>query len=336
MEILILGGTRFIGPHIVERALEEGHKITLFNRGKTDPDRFTELEQLRGDRDAGDYEAIRGRNWDAVVDTSAYVPRAVREALDALDGSFDHYLFISTISVYRDFDAEMIEEDDPLEDPEAVLDDPSTENVDSESYGALKVLCERAARDQVDGRVTILRPGVIAGPGDDFDRFTYWPVRVAEGGRVLAPGRPSRPVQYVDTRDVADAVVTSLEDRITGTFNTVLPPGRARWGSFLETCAEIASADAEFEWIDAATLEQTELEAWGDLPLWAPAESSLRGLAGVSADRAMEEGLHFRDPAETIRDTLAWYRRERSGGREALEAGLSAKTERRVLDEHAE
>jgi 2'-hydroxyisoflavone reductase len=333
MDVLILGGTRFIGPHIVETLRGRGHEVTLFNRGETDAERFDDLEQLRGDREAGDYAALEGGSWDAVVDTSAYYPRAVRQALDSLRGDIGHYLLISTVSVYRDFEAETIDEDYPLADPDE-LDDPATEEVDSETYGPLKVACERVARDRGPGRVTILRPPVIAGPGDPTDRFTYWPVRVADGGTVLAPDDPEWPMQYVDVRDLADWGTQCLEDRRAGTFNTAFPAGQTTWGTFLDICRELSGSDADFEWVDRRELEEAGVDGWTDLPLWAPRRSSMRGMAGISSEWAQVSGMTFRKTEQTVRDTLEWFRAERGGGRADLGAGLPAEREREILGRH--
>ncbi len=213
--------------------------MTLFNRGKTNPELFPDLEKLRGDRD-GELGALVGRAWDAVIDTSGYVPRHVRLSAELLAPSVAHYLFISTISVYRDYSTIGMDETAPI----ATLADPTTEQVTGETYGALKALCEKAAEDAMPGRTTVIRPGLIVGPEDRTDRFTYWPVRVERGGEVLSPGTPADPIQFIDVRDLAEFIVVCLENKVLGTFNADAPAGALSMGKLLETCREVSGSGA--------------------------------------------------------------------------------------------
>jgi 2'-hydroxyisoflavone reductase len=297
MRVLILGGTVFLGRHLVEAALARGHQVTLFNRGQHNPDLFPEVEKLRGDRDGG-LDTLRGRRWDVAVDTWGYVPRLVRDAAALLADAVDHYTFISSISVFRDFDVPQMDESAPV----ATLDDPTVEDVTGDTYGALKALCEQAAEAAMPGRVLVVRPGLIVGPHDPTDRFTYWPARVVVGGEVLAPGRPDRPVQFVDVRDLAEWTVRLIEARATGIYNATGPDYSLGMGPFLETSIATSGADARLTWVSEEYLLGAGVAPWSDLPLWLPEE----GFASVNCGKAIAAGLTFRPLAQTIRDTLAW------------------------------
>src|SRR6185437_1592463 len=234
MRILVLGGTKFLGRHVVDSALAAGHSVTLFNRGQTRPDLFPDVEKLRGDRD-GDLSALAGRDFDAVVDTSGYVPRIVERTLDAL-GDVGHYTFVSSISAYGDLSKP------PREgDPVATLTEP-TENHQSEAYGALKALCEDVVRARFPDAF-VPRPGLIVGPWDNTGRFTYWPERVDRGGRVLVPGPPERGVQVIHARDLADWIVAASEQGLGGTFSAIGPV--VSMAEVFETCRTVAGSDAE-------------------------------------------------------------------------------------------
>ncbi len=308
MKLLILGGTVFIGRHLVDAALERGHEVTLFNRGQHNADLYPTVERLRGDRD-GDLTALRGRRWDAVVDTCGYVPRIVRASAEALADAVDHYTFISTISVYPDFSIKNMDEDAPL----ATLEDPSVEEVTGETYGGLKVLCERAAEQTVPGRALIVRPGLIVGPYDSSDRFTYWPHRVARGGEVLAPGQPenrtqlnARWTQFIDARDLMDWTLQAVERRLTGVYNATGPAYTVTVGRVLDTCKEVSGSDARFTWVDDDFLTEAGVAPYTELPLWVPATPEMAGFATVDCGKAIAAGLTYRPLDDTIRDTLAW------------------------------
>jgi 2'-hydroxyisoflavone reductase len=324
--ILILGGTAFLGPQIVRFALARGHEVTLFNRGRTNPDLFPELERLRGDRD-GDLAALRGRQWDAVVDTSGYLPRVVAQSVDLLADSVERYLFVSTISVYASLAEAGIDESAPV----GQLPDPTVETIDGETYGPLKALCEEVVRERFGERATILRPGLIVGPGDRTDRFTYWPVRVARGGDVLAPGDGTDPVQVIDVRDLGEWTVHCLEAGVAGTYNADGPPGELDMRSVLAQCLRAADGDARLRWAPTAFLESQGVEPWSDLPLWVPAGSEFAGAAEVNVDRALAAGLRSRPLADTVEATLAWFIAER-GLQDPLRAGMSAERERELLE----
>lgn len=323
--ILVLGGTGFLGPALVEAARARGHTLTLFNRGKTRPELFPEVEKLRGDRD-GKLDALRGRRWDAVVDTSGYVPRVVRLSAELLAPSVRRYVFISSISAYRDDLAPGSDETAPL----ATVDDPSTEDVRAH-YGALKALCERAAEAALPGRVAVVRPGLIVGPGDPTDRFTYWPVRLDRGGEVLAPGGGEDPAQLVDVRDLAAFLVAVVEREDTGAYNAVGPAARTGMRALLEDVRRGAGSKAELVWTPWSFLKEQGVSPWSDLPVWVPAGEPGSGIAAVSNARAVAKGLAFRPVAETARDTLSWWRTLPEARRAQLRAGLSPDRERAVL-----
>ncbi|HYN87230.1 MAG TPA: SDR family oxidoreductase [Ardenticatenaceae bacterium] len=321
MKLLVLGGTLFLGRHVVEAALDRGHEVTLFNRGQTNPGLFPEVEKLQGDRNRR-LEALEGRRWDAVIDPSGYVPRLVRMSAELLKDAVEHYAFVSTIGVYADFKQQGIDEEAPTQE----LDDPATEEVTGDSYGGLKVLCERAVEEVMPGRALIVRAGLLVGPHDPTDRFTYWPRRVARGGEVLAPGRPDQQVQFIHARDAADWMVRMAEERKGGTYNVTGPAERLTMGEVLETCREVTGSDARLTWVSEEFLLANEVTPWSELPLWLPPHWA--GMQGTNVSRVLEAGLTFRPLAETIRDTLAWDAArpgaEETGARLASGAGTRA------------
>lgn len=297
MDLLLLGGTRFIGRHITGAALAAGHRVTLFNRGTTNPDLFPEAEKLQGDR-GGDLSVLEGRRWDAVIDVNGYLPRHVRATAERLRDAVERYVFISTISVYKELSAPGTTEESPLEEPEPG-DDGATEMTPG-SYGRLKVLCERIADAAMPGRVLHVRPCIVAGPHDHTGRFTYWVDRVARGGEALAPGRPERPVQFIDARDLAAWVVRMTERRETGVFNATGPEKALSTRELLETCREVSGSDATFTWVSDAFLQENGVH----LPLWWPEGPG--GLEVVDKAKALAHGLTLRPPAATVRDLLDW------------------------------
>jgi 2'-hydroxyisoflavone reductase len=313
LKLLILGGTGFLGPCVVRRAVARGHSMTLFNRGKTDPAAFPELERLRGDRSTGDLKALEGREWDAVVDTSGYFPKQVRESAALLADHVNHYVFVSTISVYQPLDRPGMDESAPIAAMQAGVDPETTKTIGA-NYGALKALCERAAEKEMPGQVTNVRPGLIVGPDDDSDRYTYWPVRVADGGEVLAPGTPDDPVQFIDVRDLADFLVLCIEKATVGVMNATGPKGGLPVGKMLEACKEAAKSDATFTWAPDEFLDANRISGWSDLPVWISPRQPGGGLTALSVGRAVAAGLVFRSPVETARDTLEWYRATKRKG----------------------
>lgn len=296
---MILGGTRFLGRHLVEAALEGGHRVTLFNRGLSGPGLFPEVERLVGDRD-GDLSVLRGRRWDAAIDTCGYVPRVVRASAGLLADAVDLYVFVSSISAYSEPVAPGSDEEAPVEE----LPDPSVEEVTGETYGGLKVLCERAAEEEMPGRVLNVRPGLIVGPHDPTDRFTYWPRRISRGGEVLAPDGPELPVQFVDARDLAGWIIGMCEERRVGTYNATGPDYALTMGRLLEECEIASRADAELVWVPEGFLEERGVEPYTEMPLWVPREHA--GLQAVDCGKAIEAGLSFRPVPDTIRDVLEW------------------------------
>jgi 2'-hydroxyisoflavone reductase len=326
LNFLILGGTGFLGPHIVEAATRRGHTMTLFNRGKTNPSLFPNLEKLHGDRKT-DLSALQGRKWDAVIDTSAYIPGDVTRSATLLAPNVGQYLLISTVSVYAKLDKPGMDESAAL----ATTSDPEAQAVTNENYGALKALCERAVEKAMPGRATVIRPGLIVGPSDTTDRFTYWPVRVARGGEVLAPGSAHDYTQFIDSRDLADFIVLCLEKKSLGTFNADAQAGSITMGTFLDTCKKVSGSDARFTWVDAKFLDEQKVAAWSDMPAWAPAEGDDAGFGQVSSAKAKAAGLRYRPLADTVRDTLAWMHTEPEAHQAKLKAGLSAERESAVL-----
>jgi 2'-hydroxyisoflavone reductase len=299
MKLLMLGGTGFVGRHITEAALDAGHEVTLFNRGKTNAEVFPAARRLVGDREAGDLAALATGEWDAVVDVNAYIPRRVREAVAALDGRVGHYTFISTVSVYE------AKPSGPLVEGESalgVLDDPTTEDVDNDTYGPLKVLCEQEAQSAFAGRCTVIRPGIVAGPWDPTERFTHWVRACASDAVVRAPARPDQPVQVVHARDQADFVVKASLEGIDGVFNTVGPSTPLTFASMLAACGEAAGRTIEIEWVDEAAAKAEKLVA----PLYLPSSAGIDGLFEASSARAEAAGLVNRPIVETAADTLEW------------------------------
>ena len=297
--ILILGGTGFLGPHVVTAAQARGHTLTLFNRGKTHPGLFPDVEKLQGDRD-GKLDALKGRTWDAVVDTSGYVPRIVKMSAELLAPSVKQYIFISTISVY---DADKIPNADETA-PLLTLADPTTEAV-RENYGALKAACEAAAEAALPGRVANIRPGLIIGPGDPTGRFSHWPTRMAEGGEVLAPGDGSTPVQYVDGRDLGNWIVRVIEDGTMGIYNALGPETRVTMKDALDACNKAAGNKATLTWVSNDFLTKQNVSGWSDMPMWIDL-SDMPGFGTMVNKRAVGKGLTFRPLEDTAKDTLAW------------------------------
>jgi 2'-hydroxyisoflavone reductase len=320
MDLLILGGTRFLGRYLVEAALGGDHRVTLFNRGLSEPDLFPEVETIKGDRD-GDLSALRGRRWDAVIDTCGYVPRVVRASAGLLADAVDHYTFVSSISVYPDNMGPGADEGAPVEE----LEDPTVEEITGETYGGLKALCERAAGEEMPGRILNVRPGLISGPHDPTDRFTYWPRRVAAGGEVLAPDRPELRVQFIDVRDLAGWMVKMSAEQQTGTYNATGPAYELRMGKLLEEC-EAVGGDAKIVWVSEEFLEENGVEPFTELPLWVPREYA--GMLAVDCGKAIAAGLTFRPVSETIRDVLEW---DTNRAEPDLAAGLEPEKERELL-----
>ena len=321
LRILFLGGTGFIGPHMVRYAMYRGHEVTLFNRGRTAPELFPGVETLIGDRD-DQLDSLRGGTWDAVIDNSGYVPRHVRDSAELLRDNVGRYLFTSTGSVYN-FDQDELTEDAGL----LPLEDPTSEDVDR-YYGPLKVLCENAVTDIYRERGTVVRLHVVAGPGDPTDRFTYWPVRIDHGGEIIAPGSRSTPVQFIDVRDLAEFMVLCLERDIGGTYNAAGPAlDPTSMAEFLYGIRAITSTNLSFTWID----EQFLVEQEARFQLWyPPTEGAIRGLSRVRSHKGVAAGLKFRPLAETAFDTLEWFKSLPEERRNDFE--LNLERDRQVLE----
>jgi 2'-hydroxyisoflavone reductase len=317
MNILLIGGPKFVGRALIDSALAAGHRITMFNRGKTNADLYPEVEKLRGDRD-GDLDALKGRQWDAVIDTSGYLPRIVRQSAELLADSVGRYVFISTISVYPEIAGST--EDSPL----ATLEDETTEDI-PKAYGGLKVLCERVVQDTYGDRALIVRPGLIVGPYDPTDRFTYWVIRAAQGGEMIAPENPDYPVQVIDVRDLADWTVNKTAAGTSGVFNATGPEQPIPFGELIDTPKRISGSDAQPVWVSAEFLAEHEVAAWAEIPLWIPGEA----WGTVNIDRGLAAGMTFRSLADTVRDTLEWVTREPRPL--PLQAGLKPEREAELL-----
>lgn len=326
MHLLILGGTSFLGRHLVTTAQDRGHTVTIFHRGRTNPGLFPAVETILGDRTA-DLAPLTGRRWDAVVDTSGYHPRDVAAAVAVLAGAVDRYLFVSTISVYADYTIPQLDEHAPV----ARLDDPDQATVSNETYGPLKTHCEDVVLAQMGARAWVVRPGLIVGPHDPTDRFTYWPVRARRGGEILAPDTPATPVQFIDARDLAAWMVHGLEQGLDGIYNATGPAAPYTFGELLQTCLTVvgpgSGAPAQPIWVSADFIAQQEIVPFIELPLWVPPD--MPGLLTVDCRRAIQTGLHFRPVVETVADTLTWFLDQRTD--QPLRAGLDPARERELL-----
>jgi len=300
MKLLILGGTKFLGRHLVEAARARHHEVTLFNRGQSNPNVFPDVEKLIGDRD-GNLEALKGRRWDAVIDTSGRLPRLVKDSIAVLANAVDHYTFFSTISAYDDRSVLGIDESAAL----AQLSDEKSEDVVAD-YRPLKARCERELNERMPGRALIVRAGLIVGPYDDTGRFAYWPRRILRGGEVLAPGEPDRPVQFIHGRDLADWTIKMIENKGVGTYNVTGPEGSLTMGQFLEICRHVTGSNARFTWVAESFLLEHEVIAFSELPLWLRKVSE--GMLAVSIQKALASGLILRSLESIIEETIAWDR----------------------------
>lgn len=333
MKILIIGGTRFVGRHLVAAAQARNHEVTLFNRGTSSS---TGIETIKGDRNT-DLAKLQGRSWDAVIDTCGYLPRTVKASAAALADSVGGYVFLSSVSAYADLSVVDIDEAAPLKSI-------STEQLDQANaidtsgatsavtygplYGGLKAKCEQEVEATLPNRCMIIRPGLIVGPDDYTDRFTYWVMRVAKGGEVLAPGRPERTVQFIDARDMAHWTIKMIEHQEQGIYNVNGLPNSLSMKDLLEECKQVSQSDASFAWAGEELLASEKVVGWSELALWLPESAShLKGLMFINCDKAVAAGLSFRPLSETISDTWKW----RTGVKEELKAGLDPDKEQRLL-----
>jgi 2'-hydroxyisoflavone reductase len=336
LRILILGGTGFTGPHQVRYALARGHKVTLFNRGRQAREWPGEVEELIGDRNTGDLKALEGREWDVCIDNPTTLPFWVRDAGRVLQGKVRHYVFISTVSVYA-------ANDKPEDESAAVLPyagkDPMAETAETfrahvgELYGPLKAVSEQEAQRQFPGMATIIRPGLIVGPGDETDRFTYWPVRLARGGEVLGPGDGTDPVQFIDARDLAEWTIRMAEARTLGVFNATGPQRPLGMRDMLAGIAAATGSAARITWVATDFLEARQVSAWSDLPVWVPGQGDSAGFARRNIGKAFDAGLAFRPLATTAADTLAWFRQQPETRQAKLRAGMTLQREAELLEQ---
>ncbi|MDX6383074.1 MAG: hypothetical protein QOK48_647 [Blastocatellia bacterium] len=335
LRILILGGTGFTGPFQVRYALGRGHKVTVFNRGRTHPGELPkEAEQLIGDRN-GQLDALKGRQWDVVIDNPTTLPIWVRTMAQILKGNVDRYIFISTTSVYSDNTMRGMDESGPLaeyqgSDPFKVTVEPMRAS-SVPLYAPLKVVSEKETRKWFPGKSLVIRPGLIVGPGDETDRFTYWPVRVSRGGEVLAPGTPKDTVQFIDARDLAEWTIRMAEQGTVGTFNATGPAPKLTMQAMLEEIKTLTKSDARFTWLDVEFLLAQKVSPWSDMPVWVAPRGPESGFIQLSNKKAVSKGLTFRSVSETAQATLDWFRRLPAERQANLRSGISTEREIEVL-----
>jgi 2'-hydroxyisoflavone reductase len=337
LKILVLGGTGLIGPPMVSYAVARGHEVTLFNRGKTNTELFPDLEKLQGDRN-DDISSIatevsKGRRWDVVIDNTASIPRWVEESAGLLKDHADLYLYTSSISAYADHSTPNADETAPVGQisAEEVAKVKTNRDITGDNYGPLKALCERAAQDAFPERCIVVRPGLIVGPGDYSDRFTYWPVRIHRGGEVMAPGDPTDPVQFIDCRDLGEWYVRLVEDRPIGVYNGTGPASPMSIAEMLYGIRATTPVEISFTWVDADFLKAHEVEEWVHMPVWVPPVGEYAGFSTSSIERAKKAGLTFRPLATTAADTVAYWESLPADRRAQPRAGLDPDTEEAVL-----
>lgn len=323
LSILVLGGTGFIGPHLVNYAMERGHAITLFNRGRTNTHLFPDAEKLVGDRN-DNLKALEGRRWDAVIDNSGYTPLQLGLSVGLLKDACDQYLFTSTRSVYTDFTAGVMDEDAPV-GPEDI---PESE---WDGYGPNKVLAERIVQEGFGARTLITRPPVIVGPGDRSDRFTYWVDRIDDGGEILVQGNPTDPIQFVDVRDLSEFYVHLLESSTTGIYNTEGPGSPLNTAGLVHGIKAITSTPSEFQWVDWDFLLEEGETPQGSLAFWQPPRGRYLNYGRMVNSRAISKGMTFRPLAVIAKDTLDWHRNRDQAEQDKLRTGLARDRETELL-----
>jgi len=321
LNVLILGGTTFLGPHLTDALLSRGHKVTHFNRGNANWN-FPGVEKLKGDRD-GNLNILEGRKWDAIIDTSGYIPRIVEASSKILAKATAHYTFISTISVYADFNQPHIDENLPL----AKLDNDSDEKITVKTYGALKAGCEKVISAYFSGKALIVRPGLIVGPYDPSDRFTYWIRRIIEGGQVLVPDNPKQKLQIIDVRDLARWIVKMIEKQVVGIYNATGPKEKMCFEDFMDECSKFVEKAVEITWIDENVLGDFD---WNKFPLCLPSKSNMYGLFCVDSKKAQDKGLVYRPISETIAAILDWDKKRVD---RKMKVGLSHEEEKKLLNQ---
>jgi 2'-hydroxyisoflavone reductase len=326
LRILILGGTGFIGPYQVRYALDRGHTVTLFNRGRTNPQLFPDVEKLVGDR-ASDLSALAGRQWDAVIDNSATDPTWVARSAGMLRDAVGTYLFVSTRSVYFDTSRVPMTVEAPVFSHENTKVEPGARL----PYGLSKALAEDEARKAFGERALIVRPSLIVGPGDLTDRFTYWPVRIERGGEVLAPGDGTDPVQIIDARDLSEWLIRLVEQRASGSYNALGPRTPRSFAELIHGIKAVTISEATFTWVDTDFLLAQDVQGYREMPVWMPARDGREGFGRFDISREVALGLTFRPLADTARDTLEYYHAQPADRQERLRAGISAEREAEVL-----
>ncbi len=328
MNILMIGGTVFLGRALVDAALAGGHHVTLFNRGKTAAGLYPDLEQIHGDREK-DLGLLAGRRWDVAIDTCGYVPRIVSASANLLAGQVSSYVFVSSVSVYRDVSRPGMDEDSAV----GKLDDESVEEISGGSYGPLKALCEQAVERALPGRSLLIRPGLIVGPYDASDRFTYWPWRVAKGGRVLAPGKPERGLQFIDVRDLAEWMLLGVENGLHGVYNACGPAGMCTMNELLAACRSESASEAEYTWVEDEWLLEQGVGPWMEMPLWIPEnDPESGGFFAFETRKAVQAGLKIRPLHETVRGVLEWLPKR---GERPWRAGLDMTKEAALLERYS-
>ena len=337
LKILVLGGTGLIGPPMVKCALARGHEVTLFNRGKTNTQLFPELEKIRGDRndDISALEAVvaTGRSWDVVIDNTASIPRWVEESAQLLKDNAGLYLYTSSISAYADHTTPNADETAPvgtISDEEAA-EVKTNGDITGENYGPLKARCEKAAQNAFPGHCIVVRPGLIVGPGDYSDRFTYWPVRIHRGGEVMAPGNPTDPVQFIDCRDLGEWYIRLVENKAVGVYNGTGPASAMSVSEMLYGIRATTADPVSFTWVPADFLKEHEVEEWMHMTVWVPPEGEYAGFSSSSIQRALDAGLTFRPLAVTAVDTVVYWNSLSEERRAKPRAGLDSKKEKEVL-----
>ena len=335
LSILILGGTGFTGPHQVRYALARGHRLTLFNRGRRPKEWPGAVEELVGDRNTGDLAALAEGTWDVCIDNPTSVPFWVRDAGRTLQGRVGQYVFISTLSVYASDASRGADEaaaTAPYEGEDVMKETLDTLRAsDYALYGPMKAASEREAEKWFPGITTVIRPGLIVGPGDETDRFTYWPVRLERGGEVLAPGDGSDPVQIVDARDLAEWTIRMVEARAFGTYNATGPAFPLTMAEMLCGVRAATTAGARLTWVPAPFLEEHKASPWSDLPVWIPSGPETAGFGTRKIEKALAAGLTFRPLARTALDTLTWFHAQPTERQGTLRAGLTPEREREIL-----
>lgn len=336
MKILIIGGTKFLGRHLIKVAQAKNHKVTLFNRGKFSDEKFANVEQIHGDRNL-DLDKLANQTWDAVIDTCGYLPQSVKASAQFLQDSVGQYVFISSISAYADFSQPNFAENTPLAKltaeqekrfAEIDLKGDLTAYVLGEMYGALKVLCEEEAEHAMPEKTLIIRPGLIVGEHDWTDRFSYWVMRVASGDEVFAPANPHRFIQFIDAQDLAEWTIKMVEEKQVGVFNATGKPFELTFGSFLDEIKSSTNSDAEFTWVSEEFLTAENVAAWSEMPLYLPeTDETFKGFLSANVDKALAKGLSFQPFSETILKTFHW----RKTINDELKAGISVERENELL-----